>query len=172
MQTSTFLLGGILLFSTTAGHAADVAPPENNVNQITKAALGAGVVSCIPRINQVSNFATTGSERSSGYLLLPGGNPDQMLISAALEVQSKNAPPVYFSASFAPNQANGCGAEYESVTFWEDKCEQVADKQYPSLKRTGELLKDILVLDGGRFMKVFLMRAGKGCVSIKKELVS
>jgi hypothetical protein len=33
------------------------------------------------------------------------------------------------------------------------------------------LKKDIAVLDGGASTKVFLMPAGSGCLSIKKEVV-
>ncbi len=70
-----------------------------------------------------------------------------------------------------PNQANGCGAAYDAVVYWPLKCDAVAAKQFASLKKVGQLKKDISVLDGGVATKVFLMPAGSGCVSIKKEVV-
>jgi len=33
------------------------------------------------------------------------------------------------------------------------------------------LKRDVLVLDGGPATKVFLMTAGAGCISVKKEVV-
>lgn len=77
----------------------------------------------------------------------------------------------YVSAHFAPNQANGCGAAYDAVAYWPQKCEAVAGKRFATLKKVGQLKKDIAILDGGPALKVFLMPAGTGCVSIKKEVV-
>jgi hypothetical protein len=47
----------------------------------------------------------------------------------------------------------------------------VAEKQFGTLKKAGALAKNIGVRNGGESMKVFLMPAGTGCVSIKKEIV-
>lgn len=77
----------------------------------------------------------------------------------------------YVSATFAPNQANGCGAAYDAVVYWPLACDALASKQFSSLKKIGMLKKAITVLDGGVATKVFLMPAGTGCVAIKKEIV-
>ena len=50
-------------------------------------------------------------------------------------------------------------------------CALTAARQFAGLKTIGKLKKDISVLDGGVATKVFLMPAGSGCVSIKKEVV-
>jgi hypothetical protein len=55
--------------------------------------------------------------------------------------------------------------------YWPKSCEAVASQQFEKLRRVGMLKKDIAVLDGGAATKVFLMPAGSGCVSIKKEIV-
>jgi len=44
-------------------------------------------------------------------------------------------------------------------------------KQFGTFKKAGALAKNIGVRNGGESMKVFLMPAGTGCVSIKKEIV-
>ena len=75
------------------------------------------------------------------------------------------------SATFAPNQANGCGASYDAIVYWAQACEVVAARQFNGLKKIGTLRKSIAVLDGGVATKVFLMPASKGCISIKKEIV-
>ena len=82
-----------------------------------------------------------------------------------------NGGVAYISASFAPNQANGCGATYDAVVYWPEKCEAVAGKQFAVFKKIGVLKSEITVLDGGPTTKVFLMQAGSGCLSIKKEVV-
>lgn len=146
-------------------------PATQSVNGITQAAVKAGALSCTSRINQVANFLTAGSPDVGALMLLPPDNPDQQMISASMEIPMKDKSSAYASASFAPNQANGCAGMYETVVYWPQKCSEVAVKNFSTLKKIGALSKNITVLDGGESMKVFLMPAGTGCVSIKKEIV-
>jgi hypothetical protein len=60
---------------------------------------------------------------------------------------------------------------YEAVVYWNMKCDDVAARQFAGLKQIGALRKDITMLDGGPALNVFLMPAGSGCISIKKEVV-
>ena len=108
--------------------------------------------------------------RITGLLMLPAAPADQRLVPFAFELPTSTGSG-YVSASFAPNQANGCGATYDAVVYWPQRCEEVAEQRFGAFKRAGLLKKDIVVLDGGPATKVFLMSAGSGCVSIKKELV-
>jgi hypothetical protein len=143
-----------------------VSPPSN---AITQAAVQQGVLNCAGRINQVSGFV--GYTPQAGALLMaPPAQPDLRLIPLVMEIATESGT-VYVSASFAPNQANGCGASYDAVAYWPQKCDAVAAKQFGAFKKVGLLRKDITVLDGGVATKVFLMAAGSGCVSIKKEVV-
>lgn len=143
--------------------------PSPVVNAVTQTAVSTGVLACAGRINQVSGFL--GYTPQAGALLMtPSAQPDQRLIPLAMEVPNKFGA-AYVSASFAPNQANGCGATYDAVVYWPDKCDAVAAKQFAGLKKIGQLKTAIAVLDGGVATKVFLMPAGSGCVSIKKEVV-
>jgi hypothetical protein len=163
----------------TADQSAPAQPPPKavrqtvnpNVNSITQAAVKAGVLACTSRINQVSNFLTAGSQAVSALLFLPPTNPDNQLLSVSLELTMKDSVAAYASASFAPNQANGCGGVYETVVYWPQKCESVASANFGTLKKIDAFSKNITVLDGGVSTKIFLMPAGTGCVSIKKELV-
>lgn len=142
---------------------------QSEVNSITHAAVNAGALACAGRINQVSGFL--GYTPQAGALLMtPPAQPDQRLIPLAMEVPNEFGA-AYVSASFAPNQANGCGATYDAVVYWPSKCDAVAAKQFAGLKKVGQLKNAITVLDGGAATKVFLMPAGNGCVSIKKEVV-
>ena len=152
---------------------AQIAPvnPGNGVNPVTQAAVNAGVLACASRINQVSQFVANGSQMSA-FFFAPPGQPDQRMTSFSFELQSPNTPTVYASASFAPNQANGCGAVYEAVVYWPQKCDVVASKQYAEMKKGRAMQKEIIVMEGGAASsRIFLMPAGSGCVSIKKEVV-
>ena len=148
---------------------ATLPPPGGEINSLTRSAVEYGVLNCASRINQVSNFV--GFSPQAGAILMMSGAPvDQRMLPLAIEIPTPNGA-AYVSASFAPNQANGCGAAYDAVAYWAFKCETVASRQFSELKRVGMLKKEIIVLDGGSALKVFLMPAGSGCVSIKKEAI-
>lgn len=151
--------------------AAPTASPagSNGANAVTQAAVQQGARTCASRINQVSNFLGFGPQ-AGAVLMLPPSQPDQRLIPLAMEVPAEGGS-AYVSANFAPNQANGCGAAYDAVVYWPQKCEAVAVKHFAGLKRAGQMKTNITMLDGGPATKIFLMPAGSGCVSIKKEVV-
>lgn len=149
---------------------AAATPAPSAVNAITQAAVSKGVLACAGRVNQVTDFLT-GGKPAGVFLFLPPAQPDQRLLSVSVEAGAID-PPAYVSASFAPNQANGCGAVYEAVAYWPQACDKVAAGQFAELKRGPVLRKSIQVLEGaGPGSRVFLMPAGAGCVSIKKEVV-
>ncbi len=139
-------------------------------NAITRAAVAQGILTCAARINQVTNYL--GFNERAGAVLMPnaGQQADQRLFPLMMEIPTDTGA-VYVSATFAPNQANGCGATYDAVAYWPLKCDQVAAKQFSGFKKAGSVRKDVTILDGGVATKVFLMTAGAGCMSIKKELV-
>lgn len=144
-------------------------PATPPTTAVTQAAVQQGILNCAGRINQVTNFL--GFNNQSGAMLMtPPNQPDLRLVPLAMEIPTESGS-AYVSAHFAPNQANGCGAAYDAVVYWPQKCDTVASRQYAALKKVGQLKRDITVLDGGFATKVFLMPAGSGCVSIKKEVV-
>lgn len=164
-------LAPLIPMATAQNKPAPAQQPAVNINKITELADKSGVKYCAGRINQVSNFLTGGVQGAGAMLFLPPNNPDQQLVSVSMEIPIKDASAAYASASFAPNQANGCGGMYETVVYWPQKCDMVASKNFGALKQIGVLSKTIIVKDGGVTTKIFLMPAGKGCVAIKKELV-
>lgn len=130
----------------------------------------AGVLGCAGRIDQVSQFI--GADAVGAYFFAPPAQPDQRMVSFSYEIQPQaaDAPLAYASASFAPNQANGCGAMYEAIVYWLQKCDVVAVKQFAQFRKGRSLQTNILVLESETAARVFLMPAGKGCLSIKKKL--
>ena len=144
-------------------------PVAQTANTITQAALKNGVRTCAGRINQITNFLTAGAKGGGFVIIYPTNNPDRQMTSVSMEIPIKDNT-AYASASFAPGQENYCGGMYETVVYWPQTCSEVADKQFGKFKRAGTLSKNIYIRDGGA-TKVFLMPAGTGCISIKKEMV-
>lgn len=155
----------------SAAPVAKKPPVENTgpLNSIAQAAQKAGVVNCLGRINQVSNFLVAGSQQSGASLMIPPQAPNDRVASIAFEIKSPQVLS-YASADFAP-LASSCGGTYEAVTHWQNNCKDVATKGYAQLKFIGVIQSSILVLEGGPQLRVFLMPAGSGCVAIKKEVV-
>lgn len=142
---------------------------QSGANTITQTVVQKGVLNCASRIEQVTNFLGYGPQ-AGVVVIIPPVQSDQRIIPLTMEVNSGSGS-AYVSATFAPNQANGCGAAYDAVIYWPQKCDAVAARQFSGFKKIGALKKEIIVLDGGVATKVFLMPAGAGCVSIKKEVV-
>lgn len=151
---------------TTAQPVASSRP-----HPVTLAAAQQGVLSCSGRINQVVS-ALGVTDKSGVALMLPPVQQDQRLAPLAMEMPTTLGSSAYISATFAPNQANGCGASYDAVVYWPKSCDEVTQQSYAALKLLGRLKKDIVMLDGGTHIKVFLLPAGAaGCISIKREVV-
>lgn len=142
-------------------------------NPVGQAAAQRGVVKCVDRIAQFSGFLTTGSEAGVQLFVAPDA-PNSRLVSTSMEIQSKNSlsyAGATFSPDNTPNSSNPCGAVYEAVTYWQNNCDDVAKGAYGSFKAAAPVKQHIRMLDGGPAVRVFLMPAGTGCVSIKKELM-
>ncbi len=164
----TFLATAQVKDSTTSSKAQAKQPVAQTANNITQAAFNSGVRTCAGRINQITNFLSAGM--NTGYMLLISKtNPDQQMTSVSMEIPVSNNT-AYASVSVAPGQSNYCGGMYETVVYWPQNCAAVEAQNFGSLKKGKMLSKNISVRDGGD-VKVFLMPAGAGCVSIKKEMV-
>jgi hypothetical protein len=146
-------------------------PAASTVNDITQAAVRAGALTCASRINQVTNFLIAGAQGVSTFIFPVTNNPDNQLFSLSMEIPLKDSTSAYASASFSSSGANGCTGMYETVVYWPQKCAEVSEKNFGSFKKGGTLSKNITVRNSGESTKIFLLPAGAGCVSIKKEIV-
>jgi hypothetical protein len=142
--------------------------PAPQLSPVAAYAKQSGMVRCVDRLDQFSKFVTANSQ-SGAFVFMPKSEVDSQMASISFEVLSPEAL-AYASVTTAPKW-NGCGGEYEAVVYWPVNCEEVALKHFPNTKPTGLLKKNITLLGEGSNMKVFLMPAGPGCVSIKKEIL-
>ena len=145
-------------------------PAAPLINSTAQAAHGAGVVDCVARINQVTNFIA-GNNKTGVFLFLAPIEVNRHIVSASLEIIGQDAS-AYASASFSPLGAGGgCGAVYETIANWPQPCEVVARMAFAGFKPAGGLARTVAMLDGGLNARVFLLPATQGCTSIKKEVI-
>jgi hypothetical protein len=165
-----FLWVNLLLVSLNLG--AEENKPANSpkqpvqINAITQAAMQKGVNKCAGVINAVTNYL--GFNNQSGALVTPNLNaPDTKTSSVVMEIPLPNNTAIV-SATFSP-QPNGCQASYDAVIYWPEKCEIVMKSQFASLKYVRRLKENVVQLAGPN-INFYLMAAGQGCVSVKKEI--
>lgn len=145
-------------------------PPTGAANDITQAVFSAGAITCAPRVNQITNFLIAGGENGA-FLFVPPKEVDKAMVSVSMEIQAPNTPLAYASASFSPGTRIGCGGMYETVVYWNGACSAVASQVFKEAKVVGPLMKSITILEIANAARIFLMPAGAGCVSIKKEVM-
>ncbi len=157
--------------TTEAAPAPAANSAEAGPNAMTRAVVQRGMLSCAARVEQVSRFLGFGPQ-AGAHLMPPPAPSDQRLFSVQMELSAGAAGNSFVDMNFAPQQANGCGATYQTVTYWPQSCETVGSQQFATLKPSQPLQRDVTVLNVGPMTKVFLMRAGSaGCIAIKKEIV-
>lgn len=139
-----------------------------NLGAVAQGAAQSGIRRCLPRIDQVANFLSTGAQTGAMVFAAPV-DADNRPSSVTLETLGSNGLS-YVDTSYSPTPA-GCDAMYQTVTYWTDSCEQVAKVAFPHFVQSTPIRQYIAVLDGGASAKVFLMPAGPGCISIKKEVL-
>lgn len=172
----------LAMFCTAASFArADEAPSTSQPQQAAQPAAPAnttyaavakqnGANKCLGRINQISNFLTRNNPNSGLVLLATGQNADQRILTSLMEIDGGGTTS-FVSSSYAPGAGiSDCSATYDAVTYWDANCTKVAEN-FKSFKPLRAMLKSIQILEGGQYAKVFLMPAGSGCISIKKEVL-
>lgn len=157
--------------ASNAPVAANAASADNGPNAMTRAVVQRGVLSCAARVEQVTRFLGFGAQ-AGAHFMPPPAPADQRIFALQMELPAGAVGNSFVDMSFAPQQANGCGATYQSVSYWAQPCEAVARQQFAGNTPGQVLQRDVTVLNLGAMTKVFLMTAGAaGCISIKKEIV-
>ena len=145
--------------------------PAQQVNSIVQAAAAQGVRRCAGRIGQFTDFLLAGSQ--AGAQMFASPNPaaaDKSIASLSMEIQAGGVLS-YASASFAPDAETGqCSGVYDAVVYWPKSCADVYRDTFPTYRPIAALRQSITTLDGGATVRAYLMPAGAGCVSIKKEV--
>lgn len=170
----------LLLLVAPLSFAQDTAQPNQAVAQpapvagptaVTRGAVERGILQCASRVDQLTKFLGFGPQ-AGALITAPGGQIDQRMFSIQMEVPAGAASNSFIDMNFAPNQANGCGASYEAISYWAQSCDALATSQYGNLKRSAAIRQDVTILEISPASKIFLMKISPtGCLSIKKEIV-
>lgn len=73
------------------------------------------------------------------------------------------------SLTVSPGAA-GCAGFYEQVIAWPTPCDQLKATTFAAFQNTKIILRNVKVSELGPGLQLYLMPAGAGCVSVKKEL--
>jgi hypothetical protein len=139
----------------------------NPSQQVLQALSAMHLTACAGTVQQATNFLFEGQD--ANFVAQPLG-PDADRWPTVFVVES--ADPTgsghnrFATLVVSPN----CSGMYEQTIYWPQPCALVKSTVFA--KFTGEhvLLSDVKVSDSGPALQVFLMPAGAGCVSVKKEL--
>lgn len=168
----TLALQALLLAIGPPGAAtvlAQAAQPAAAANPVAQAAREQGVKACLQRIGQTSNALTQGAAAAGSVVFPAGDKPDQQIFSNSFELLQPSSLS-YVSMNYAPDSV-ACNFSYETVQFWHTNCQQTAANSFKGAKPLGLMKQQINVLEISASARVFLMPAGNGCVSIKKQVV-
>jgi hypothetical protein len=169
---ATALISSLYCLTPFAQSNPEVSPVVQATSPYALGAQRAGIAKCAPRISQVSNFLTQGATNSGVLFNATGPLADQRIVSTSMEVLGQQGMVSYVAGSFSPGSSpNDCSATYDAVTYWPQNCAQVATSSFNAFKPTTPLGKQISVLASGPLVRVFLIPAGTGCVSVKKEVL-
>jgi hypothetical protein len=148
--------------------APAVAQANTGPNAITQALQKAGVRKCSDQVQKITEFLSKNGRM--GIVTFPAiANVDESLISISGELQTGSVL-TYVSANFSP-RSDGCSAEYEQVTHWQNTCDEVYAAQYSNLKAAGVLQASVKVYSNTPSTRVMMVPSGPSCVVIKKEVI-
>lgn len=132
----------------------------------------AGMKNCARPFGQLVEFLGANAG-VGGQLFYPPAIADISQISLSMEIAAPASQTESFASMYvAPVLAGQCAYSYDTVTYWPAACPEVSAQIFPKMETEGVLLKDIKVIrnPGNSLMRIYLMPAGPGCISIKKEL--
>lgn len=166
---------GLALCATAvqaAGPTKPVAAPVDNKSHPLVQLLGEkNVRGCESRVEQVGKFLTQNSEQAGAFVFLNPKDTSRFPVSASLEIRGRGLTS-YATTTFDQSPGGQCAALYETVVYWKQTCTEVATTEFKGSKPEGKLRQEISILGGiGDTARIFLLPAGSGCVSIKKEIV-
>ena len=161
------------LIAASAMAAAPPGAPTTQVKQPAPARLAAalsraGIKRCAPIVQRVAEFLWENGDAGFQLKLL-GADADTSSVVVTLE---SNHPTLgttrYATILVAPKET--CSGYYEQTIFWAAACPVVKQSNFANFPNTAPLLRNIQASAASPTVSLYLMPAGAGCVSIKKEI--
>jgi len=136
---------------------------------LAKQLMQIGAMGCAARAHQLATSISNGRETS--ILQMPSGDADKSLLMATLIEPLGAQQNALIVMAMAPNQAVGCGAGYQKITYSEKSCVQALAENYPGHSATPVAQTGVWMTVLGRANRVLLMNAGTGCILLSEGVV-
>lgn len=160
--TGLSALGPLGVASSFRGSGEVIQRLEGSLQQM-------GLRTCATRFQDAAGFLFANGDVD--FVLQPlGPNPNlwpTALTSAGAYEQSKQTR--LTTLLIAP--AGTCAGMYQQVIYWAEACPALKKRVFGSFTNDRVLRGKIMQSEAGPGLQVYLMPAGPGCVSIKKELL-
>ncbi|MGI4779346.1 MAG: hypothetical protein ACRYGA_14745 [Janthinobacterium lividum] len=139
-------------------------------NPVVMLARQVGAARCADMARRIGG-QVVGAFPSAGVVLTPPGVADQSMISASIE--TRDGQGMHFVSAFlGPNGRSGCDGGYDDIRYWPKSCDQLVIDELRGLSAIHPLGPEIGTLVAASSQHIYLMPAGVGCVSIRKEMLS
>lgn len=131
----------------------------------------AGIGKCLPAVQNVSQFLHEGKSHGA-HSTWATKNPDKQMFASTIERTYSDGAQI-MSIFVAPVPTGACATAYERIVYWDKSCLALAKDTFSDFQYKGELNKFVTYLSkksGGG--SVYLMPAGSGCISVRRETIS
>ena len=152
--------------SSVAGGMGQAA--QSPADRLNAALQQVGMQGCAGAINRAARFLF--EDGDANFTLQPLGPdtnrwPTVVVIESAHPAQGKVR---FTTLTVSPGQS--CSGFYEQVIYWPTPCAELKKTVFAEFANTRVILHDVVVSELGPALQVYLMPAGAGCNSVKKEL--
>ena len=146
--------------------------PPTPLNRYATRAASLGAKSCVPKVQQVTEFLTGAGKIPNVDIVLPAPSPaDRRMLSLSMALSPQDAPTAYASVNVVGTGPRGCDASYETILDWPKACPVVMTERFPN----ASVVTDTSTMKVARLTAlafVFLFSTENGCLTIKKEILA
>lgn len=176
--------GGVLssphdaAINTASNRATDEATSNVNANSVgdgrpvnilAQGLMEAGAKSCLDRANQLPDAIARTTE--SVVLQKPIVDPDKSLLTTMLLPSAASQFKGVSILTFAPNQANGCGANFQTIDVITKPCAVAVTDLFGPNSSTPVGSNGYLIVKLNQLTRVLAVPASNSCVLVKQEYI-
>jgi hypothetical protein len=167
------VLVGMLLHLSRSDKISVASVPVMPANAVSKQAYDWGLRTCLEPIDQISGFLTKGKKFSSLSLRGNQSTDGQLFMSTIASGDSASGSDSLSWMQVAPVVGGGCNSSYQTVTFFENACEDVRKRHFD--KFTNQISFDERIsaygAGSGNVFAYFIPIASDKCVAMKMQVI-
>jgi hypothetical protein len=161
---ASLAFAGGLSLAFTASCSAQAPASERLAAEMTQL----GIKRCAPIIQHVAQFLMEGGE--AGFQIKLLGTPaDETSVIVTIESSHADLGTTrYATIMVAPKES--CSGYYEQSIYWTSGCTTLKQSNFANFPDTTPLFRYVQTSAASPTVLLYLMPAGEGCVSVKKEI--